>query len=161
MDLTTKTTEIAKILIERGETVAVGESSAGGLISASLLAVSGASKYFMGGGVIYTHRARKRLVKIDFKDHPGVRSSSEPYASLLAGSVRELLTATWGLAESGAAGPTGNSYGDDAGHTCVAVAGPVKDVRTLETASSDREANMWAFTDDALDLLIDCLKRAP
>ena len=161
MDLTTKTTEIAKILIERGETVAVGESSAGGLISASLLAVSGASKYFMGGGVIYTHRARKRLVKIDFKDHPGVRSSSEPYASLLAGSVRELLTATWGLAESGAAGPTGNSYGDDAGHTCVAVAGPVTEVRTLETASSDREANMWAFTDDALDLLIGCLKRAP
>ena len=161
MDLTTKTAEIAKILIERGETVAVGESSAGGLVSASLLAVPGASKYFMGGGVIYTHRARKRLVKIDFKDHPGVRSSSEPYASLLAGSVRELLSATWGLAETGAAGPTGNSYGDDAGHTCVAVAGPVTDVRTLETVSSDREANMWAFTDEALELFIECLKRAP
>ena len=161
MDLTTKTAEIAKILIERGETVAVGESSAGGLVSASLLAVPGASKYFMGGGVIYTHRARKRLVKIDFKDHPGVRSSSEPYASLLAGSVRELLSATWGLAETGAAGPTGNSYGDDAGHTCVAVTGPVTDVRSLETASSDREANMWAFTDEALELLIECLKRAP
>ncbi len=161
MDLTTKTAEIAKILIERGETVAVGESSAGGLVSASLLAVPGASKYFMGGGVIYTHRARKRLVKIDFKDHPGVRSSSEPYASLLAGSVRELLSATWGLAETGAAGPTGNSYGDDAGHTCVAVTGPVTDVRTLETASSDREANMWAFTEEALQLLIECLKRAP
>ena len=161
MDLTTKTAEIAKILIERGETVGVGESSAGGLVSASLLAVPGASKYFMGGGVIYTHRARKRLVKIDFKDHPGVRSSSEPYASLLADSVRELLSATWGLAETGAAGPTGNSYGDDAGHTCVAVTGPVTDVRTLETASSDREANMWAFTDEALELLIECLKRAP
>ena len=161
MDLTTKTAEIAKILIERGETVAVGESSAGGLVSASLLAVPGASKYFMGGGVIYTHRARKRLVKIDFKDHPGLRSSSEPYARLLAGSVRELLSATWGLAETGAAGPTGNSYGDDAGHTCVAVAGPVTDVRTLETASSDREANMWAFTDEALELFIECLKRAP
>ena len=161
MDLTTKTAEIAKILIERGETVGVGESSAGGLVSASLLAVPGASKYFMGGGVIYTHRARKRLVKIDFKDHPGVRSSSEPYASLLAGSVRELLSATWGLAETGAAGPTGNSYGDDAGHTCVAVAGPVTDVRTLETASSDRETNMWAFTDEALELFIECLKRAP
>ena len=160
MDLTTKTAEIAKILIERGETVAVGESSAGGLLSASLLAVPGASKYFMGGGVIYTHRARKRLVKIDFKDHPGVRSSSEPYASLLAGSVRELLSATWGLAETGAAGPTGNSYGDDAGLTCVAVTGPVTDVRTLETASSDREANMWAFTDEALELFIECLKRA-
>ena len=161
MDLTTKPAEIAKILIERSETVGVGESSAGGLVSASLLAVPGASKYFMGGGVIYTHRARKRLVKIDFKDHPGVRSSSEPYAGLLAGSVRELLSATWGLAETGAAGPTGNSYGDDAGHTCVAVTGPVTDVRTLETASSDREANMWAFTDEALELLIECLKRAP
>lgn len=161
MDLTRKTTEIAKILIERGETLAVSESSAGGLVSASLLAVPGASNYFMGGGVIYTHRARKRLVKINFKDHPGVRSSSEPYASLLAGSVRKLLSATWGLAETGAAGPSGNSHGDAAGHTCVAVAGPVTDVRTLETASSDREANMWAFTDEALDLFVECLQRVP
>jgi nicotinamide-nucleotide amidase len=161
MELTSKTTEIAKLLVARGETVAVGESSAGGLVSASLLAVPGASKYFMGGGVIYTHRARKRIVEIDFKDHPGVRSSSEPYASLLAKSMREKLSATWGLAETGASGPTGNSYGDAAGHTCVAVDGPVCDVRTLETRSADREANMWAFTDEALDLFIECLKRAP
>lgn len=161
MELTTKTAEIAKLLVARGETVAVGESSAGGLVSASLLAVPGASKYFMGGGVIYTHRARKRLTKIDFKDHPGVRSSSEPYASLLAKSMRERLSATWGLSETGASGPTGNSYGDAAGHTCVAVDGPVCDVRTLETASADREANMWAFTDEALDIFIECLKRAP
>ncbi len=160
MDLTTKTAEIAKILSERGETVAVGESSAGGLVSASLLAVPGASKYFMGGGVIYTHRARKRLAQIDFDDHPGVRSSSEPYASLLAESMRGRLSATWGLAETGAAGPTGNSYGDAAGHTCVAVAGPVTDVRTLETASSDRETNMWAFTDEALDIFLECLNKA-
>lgn len=161
MELTTKTVEIAKLLTERGETVAVGESSAGGLVSASLLAVPGASKYFMGGGVIYTHRARKRLVQIDFKDHPGVRSSSEPYASLLAASMRERLSATWGLAETGASGPSGNSYGDDAGHTCVAVNGPVNDVRTLETGSADREANMWTFTDEALDIFLECLKRAP
>ena len=154
MELTTKTAEIAKILIERGETVAVGESSAGGLVSASLLAVPGA-------GVIYTHRARKRLAQVDFDDHPNVRSSSEPYASLLAESMRGRLSATWGLAETGAAGPTGNRYGDASGHTCVAVAGPITDVRTLETASSDREANMWAFTDEALDIFLECLNRAP
>ena len=115
----------------------------------------------MGGGVIYTHRARKRLAQIDFDDHPDVRSSSEPYASLLAESMRGRLSATWGLAETGAAGPTGNRYGDASGHTCVAVAGPITDVRTLETASSDREANMWAFTDEALDIFLGCLNRAP
>ena len=104
MELTTKTAEIAKILIERGETVAVGESSAGGLVSASLLAVPGASKYFMGGGVIYTHRARKRLAQIDFDDHSDIRSSSEPYASLLAESMRGRLSATGASLKQGQRG---------------------------------------------------------
>lgn len=160
MKLTTRTEPIAKLLVERKETVAVGESSAGGLLSATLLAVPGASRYFVGGGVIYTQTAREKIARIDFAAHPGVRSSSEPYAGLLAATMRELLGTTWGLAETGASGPTGNRYGDKAGHTCVAVAGPVSAVRTLETASRDREANMWAFTDAALDLFLECLKKA-
>ena len=170
------------MVIERGETVvfsSVGDVDAEfgrRLVHQSVRIALGCTRRIeiLHGGRrhLYAYRARKRLVKIDFNpvggDHPGVRSSSEPYAPrhpgiLLAGSVRELLSATWGLAETGAAGPTGNSYGDDAGHTCVAVTGPVTDVRTLETASSDREANMWAFTDEALELIafIECLKRAP
>lgn len=160
MKLTTRTDAIAKLLVERKETVAVGESSAGGLLSASLLAVPGASRYFVGGGVIYTQMAREKIARINFDDHPGVRSSSEPYASLLAATLRELLGTTWGLAETGASGPTGNRYGDKAGHTCVAVAGPVSAVRTLESGSRDREANMWAFTDEALDLFMECLRKA-
>lgn len=160
MNLTSKTDPIAKLLIARRETVAVGESSGGGLVSASLLAVPGASRYFVGGGVIYTQMAREKIAAIDFRNHPGVRSSSEPYASLLAKTLRELLGTTWGLAETGAAGPTGNRYGDAAGHTCVAVDGPVCAVRTLETGSADREANMWAFTDEALDLFRECLEQA-
>jgi nicotinamide mononucleotide (NMN) deamidase PncC len=90
----------------------------------------------------------------------GMRSASEPYARLLAGRVREKLGATWGLSETGASGPRGNRYGDPAGHACIAVAGPVEAVITVETGSAEREANMWAFAKQALDLLESCLRRA-
>jgi nicotinamide mononucleotide (NMN) deamidase PncC len=87
----------------------------------------------------------------------GMRGASEPYALLSARTVRERCAATWGVGETGAAGPTGNRYGDAAGHSCIAVAGPRERVITLETASADRLANMNAFTVAALDLLLQCL----
>jgi nicotinamide mononucleotide (NMN) deamidase PncC len=90
----------------------------------------------------------------------GIRSSSEPYAELLARTMRDRLETVWGVAETGAAGPTGNRYGDDAGHTCVAVSGPVSAVRTLGTGSNDREANMQAFANAALELFAQCLTEA-
>lgn len=146
--------EIAgRLLKTRGETVAVAESSAGGLISASLLAVPGASAYFISGSVIYTHKARETFTDIELEQHPGMRSSSEPYAALLAETMRRRLDTTWGLAETGAAGPRGNRYGDAAGHTCIALCGPVTRVFTVETGDSDREANMWRFTEAALEAL--------
>src|SRR5580704_17837207 len=142
---------IAERLKARGETVAVAESSSGGLISAALLAVPGASAYFLGGGVIYTGKARMALLGLRREDVAGLRSSSEPYAVLLARTVRENLGADWGLSETGAAGPTGNPYGDAAGHSCLAISGPVEMAITLETASSDRAANMEAFAAKALE----------
>ena len=144
---------IAGRLKERGETVAVAESSSGGLVSAALLGVAGASAYYLGGGVIYTAKARFALLDIPREATAGMRSSSEPYALLLARSIREQFGATWGVSETGAAGPTGNGYGDAAGHTCVAISGPVETVITLETGSTDRRANMEAFAAAALDLL--------
>jgi len=144
---------LADVLKQRGETVAVAESSAGGLISAALLAVPGASAYFLGGSVVYTGKARMALLGLRREDVAGVRSSSEPYALILARTVRENLGATWGLSETGAAGPTGNGYGDAAGHTCLAVSGPSEMAVTLETGSSDRSANMERFAEAALKLL--------
>ncbi len=151
--LTSLAEKVGELLIERRQTLAVSESSSGGLISASLLSIPGASTYFIGGGVIYTHRARETLLEIDFKDHPGVRSSSEPYASLAAKTIRARLGAYWGLSETGAAGPKGNRYGDAAGHTCIAISGPVEQVITLETGLSDREENMWLFAAKSLEIL--------
>jgi PncC family amidohydrolase len=144
--------KIAASLIARGETVGVAESSTGGLISAALLAVPGASAYYRGGGVIYTPRARAALVNITKEEMDGMRGATEPYAALLAVRARELLNTTWGLSETGATGPTGNRYGDAAGHSCMGVAGPVARTITLETGNSDRVANMRAFSLRALEL---------
>ena len=144
---------VGALLKERGETVAVSESSTGGLIAAALLAVPGASAYFVGGGVIYTHQAREALLEARLADHPGMRASTEPYALLCANAIRERLGTTWGLGETGASGPSGNRYGDAPGHCCIAVTGPRSRSITLETGISDREANMWRFARAALDLL--------
>jgi nicotinamide-nucleotide amidase len=145
---------IAVRLIERKQTVAVAEGSAGGLISAALLAVPGASAYFVSGAVVYTGAARGALAGIALEEMQAakIRPASEPYAALLARRMRERLETTWGLAEAGAAGPTGNRYGDPAGHTCIAVSGPSEKTATLRTGSSDRRANMQAFAVRALEL---------
>lgn len=147
-------------LVQERQTLAVSESSAGGLISAALLAIPGASAYYLGGGVIYTQGARRALLGLPDQAVTGIRSASEAFALLAARTIRERLGATWGLSETGATGPTGNRYGDAAGHACIAVAGPVERVITLETGSADREANMWAFARAALDLLSACLREA-
>jgi PncC family amidohydrolase len=152
-ELTTLAETLGTLLKERKETIAVAESSAGGLISAALLAVPGASAYFLGGGVIYTQAARRGLLRLSDESVKGIRSSTEAYALLKARTIRELVGATWGLAETGASGPTGNRYGDAAGHACLAVAGPIERAVTLETGHGDREKNMWAFAKRALELL--------
>jgi nicotinamide-nucleotide amidase len=144
---------IAAHLKARGETVAVAESSTGGLVSAALLAVPGASAYFVGGGVIYTRAARAGLLDIQDDAMRGMRASSEPYALLLARTARARLRTDWAISESGASGPAGNRYGDAAGHACLAVSGPVERAITLETASADRLANMHAFAAALLDFL--------
>jgi nicotinamide-nucleotide amidase len=146
--------QIAAKLIERRQTIAVAESSAGGLISAALLSVPGASAYFLGGAVVYTRDARRLLMAIGDAEMKGLRSSSEPYAKLLASQMRQRFSTNWGLSETGAAGPTGNRYGDAAGHSCMAIAGPVETVITLETGSADRQANMHEFAKTALNLLL-------
>ena len=146
--------KIAARLIERKQTIAVAESSTGGLISAALLAVPGASAYFVGGAVVYTGAARSAFADISLDDMKarGIRAASEPYAALLAQRLRERLNTTWGLAEAGAAGPSGNRYGDPAGHTCIAVSGLSQRAFTLRTGSNDRRANMRAFAMRALEL---------
>jgi nicotinamide-nucleotide amidase len=158
-DLVPLAETIAARLKARRETIAVAESSTGGLISAALLAVPGASAYFLGGAVAYTRQAKSLLLGIDDAALGQFRAATEPHALLLARRARLKFAATWGLAESGAAGPSGNRYGDPAGHTCLAIVGTSERTVTLETGSSDRRANMHAFAAAALELFSESLGR--
>ena len=155
---TSRAERVAALLIARRQTVAVSESSTGGLVSAALLSVPGASAYFLGGGIIYTGTAREALLGVGPSMIVGMRSATEAMARLLARTVRERLAADWGLAETGATGPKGNRYGDAAGHSCIAICGPQTRCMTLETGRSEREDNMWRFAREALALFEQVLR---
>jgi len=150
----------ATLLKESNQTIGIAESSSGGLISAHLLAIPGASRYFIGGSVIYTRVAQKGLLKVTDGQMDGLRASTEEYASLNAKTIKETLETTWGLSETGATGPSGNRYGDSAGHSCVGVSGPVSRSMTIETGVGEREQNMLSFTKEALGFLINCLEES-
>ena len=149
--------KIAANLIARKQTIAIAKSSTGGLVAATLLAVPGASAYFLGGAVVYTKSSRAALLGIGDAEMQGLRPATEAYSLLIARLVRERHSATWGFGETGAAGPSGNRYGDPAGHTCLAVAGPTERAITLRTGSADRLANMDAFARRSLELLVDVI----
>ena len=159
-DLSPLATSVGELLKQRGDTIAVTESSCGGLISAALVSIPGASAYYRGGAVVYTRVAQKGLLGVPDSAMEGMRASSEPYALLNARTIRESLGTTWALSETGASGPTGNRYGDAAGHACIAVSGPVERVITVETGVSDREGNMWTFAKAAFELLQDCVQQS-
>src|ERR1700737_3595091 len=158
-DLVAIAEKIAGRLIEGRQTIAYAESWPGGLISARRLAVPGGSSYFLGSAVVYTRDARRILMDIPDEAMKGIRSASEPYATLLASQIRHRFSTDWGLSETGATGPTGNRYGDAAGHSCMAVAGLQQSAMTLETGSSDRIGNMHVFASTALNLLLQNLSR--
>ena len=159
-DLSRLAASVGQMLKDRGDTIAVSESACGGLINAALVALPGASAYYIGGAVIYTHVSREGLLDIEDGAMEGMRASTEGYAALKAATIRQRLGATWAIGETGASGPTGNRYGDAAGHACIAVSGPVGRVITVETGDSDREANMWVFVERALGLLEECIREA-
>jgi PncC family amidohydrolase len=153
-DLVDLADKVAAILTERKQTIAIAESSTGGLISAALVAVPGASAYFLGGGIVYTRQSRRLLLDVPDAALDGMRPSTEPYALLMARTTQRQFSATWALAETGATGPTGNRYGDAAGHSCIAIAGLAERAMTLETGKSDRLENMHAFAAAALNFLL-------
>ena len=147
------------LLRDRGQTVAVAEGSCGGLVSAALLAVPGASAYYRGGALIYTGAAVKGLLSTSGVEAPEpLRGASEPFVTYLAAAIRASVRADWGVGEGGATGPSGNPYGDPAGHCWIGVDGPVARTRHLLTGDDDRLANMAAFATAALELLADCVE---
>ena len=158
-DLSSTAASVGALLKEKGQNVAVSESSCGGLLSACLVSIPGASAYYVGGSVVYTRAAQKGLLQVPDEAMASMRASTEEYAMLNARTLKAALGTTWALSETGASGPTGNRYGDASGHACIAVVGPVEKSITVETGSTDREANMWEFAKEAFNLLEQCVRQ--
>ncbi|HTV45575.1 MAG TPA: CinA family protein [Stellaceae bacterium] len=153
-DLLPQAERIAAKLKARNETISIAESSTAGMVSAALLAIPGASAYFIGGGVVYTRQSRTELLGVTEAEMAGITPSTEAYALLFARKIRGKLATQWAIGETGTAGPTGSRYGHNAGHSCIAVIGPNGErSMTVETGKSDRIDNMRAFSMAALDLL--------
>jgi PncC family amidohydrolase len=152
--------EIAERLTARGETVAVAEATAGGLVSAALLSVAGASRYYRGGAVVYTLDSRTALAGVAAEQYANYRGTTPEMLATLAESMRQRLDATWCIAESGQAGPTGGRFGHSPGHATISVAGPLTRTEEIETGLADREANMVEFATRALALLDDAIGEA-
>ena len=159
-ELSSLAATVGTMLKEAGGTIAVSESSCGGLISACLVSIPGASAYYVGSATVYTRVAQRGLLQVPDSAMEGKRASTEAYALMNARAIREALGTTWALSETGASGPTGNRYGDNYGHACFAVSGPVEKTFTLETGDPDREGNMWIFAKCAFDLLEECLNES-
>lgn len=152
--------EIAVLLLDRGERVAVAEATTGGLISAALLSVAGASGYYAGGGVVYTLKSRIALAGVPAEQYENYRGTTPEMLAFLAAAMRERLEATWAIAESGLAGPTGGRSGAPAGRTTISVDGPVTHTEVVETGLDDRVANMIEFTTLSLRALRDAIQQA-
>ena len=152
--------EIGTRLVDRRESVAVAESTSGGLISAALLSVAGASRYYAGGGVVYTLASRTALAGVAAEQYANYRGTTPEMLATLAESMRQRLGATWCIGESGLAGPTGSRFGAPAGQVTVCVAGPVARTEVSETGLSDREANMVEFASRGLLLLSQAIQEA-
>ena len=150
---------IALRLRERGEALAIADGATGGLLSAAILTVPGATGFYRGGGVIYSRRAREVVLGISARDAAGMRSVTEDYAVLQARGVAAQFGAEWGLAESGSAGGSVHPGGVGSGKSWAAVAGPGGAIasRLTETGSDLRAANMFAFAGAALALLAQAL----
>jgi nicotinamide-nucleotide amidase len=145
---------IAARLRSRGESIAVADGAA-------LLTVPGATKFYLGGGIVYSLRGREVLFALPDEAFTGMRSATSDYALLQARAIRDRFGADWGIAESGSAGGSAHPLGIASGLSCAAVAGPgVEDVRVTETGSDDRLANMAVFTRRALELLDETLAGA-
>ncbi|CAE8614671.1 unnamed protein product [Polarella glacialis] len=157
-------------LLSRQESLAVVESSSGGLLAAMLTSVPGASRFLSGSLTVYSANAAKALLPKDLLHQLGrpeqnyaspeaYRSSKETFTLFLARHARERFGATWAVAEAGAAEAESlpKRLRPGGAFSVVAVVGPgIERVRLVEGGAS-REANMWAFALAGLELLGECL----
>ncbi|KAL4745495.1 hypothetical protein BDW72DRAFT_186595 [Aspergillus terricola var. indicus] len=147
--------EVVELLKARRETLSVAETAAGGLISACLLSVPGASAVYKGGLTVYTLESRLAFAGWTQVDREKYRGPTTEIVGQMADHTRRTLESTYAVSESGTAGPTGGTTRNRTpGYVAVAVStANGNQTREVETGSSDRAQNMVAFARESLQLL--------
>ncbi|MET9732649.1 CinA family protein [Streptomyces sp. NPDC006458] len=115
--------DVLRLLMVRGETVAVAESLTGGLVASALTAVPGASNAFRGSVTAYATPLKHELLGVDAALLEERGAVDPQVAAQMAAGVREALGADWGIATTGVAGPDPQD-GRPVGTVFIAVEGP-------------------------------------
>jgi nicotinamide-nucleotide amidase len=137
----------------RGATLAVAESCTGGMLAERLTSVSGSSRYFLGGSVVYSNELKTEFADVPpplIAEHGAV---SRPVALALAKGIRERTNATFGIGITGIAGPTGGTPEKPVGLVFIGISRENENEAVERRFPGDRERiRLWAsFT--AMDLL--------
>ncbi|KAE8379505.1 competence/damage-inducible protein CinA [Aspergillus bertholletiae] len=151
--------EIFELLKAKKETISVAETAAGGLISASLLSVPGASVVYKGGLTVYTLESRIAFAGWTPAHLENYNGPTPTIVAQMADHVRHTLGSTYTVSESGTAGPTGGTTRNRTpGYVAVAVSTAHGTyTREVDTSRDDREMNMVTFAEESLKLLRDVL----
>jgi nicotinamide-nucleotide amidase len=138
----------------RGATLAVAESCTGGLVAQRLTSISGSSRYFLGGAVVYSNELKTAMAGVPAKlinEHGAV---SREVALALAAGIRKKTGASFGMGITGVAGPTGGTSEKPVGLVFIAISDGTNPDEVVERRfPGDRERIRWFASQQALDLL--------
>jgi PncC family amidohydrolase len=154
-------TSVGEALASRGEKVAVVESTAGGLVSARLLSVPGASLWFDRGVVAYGGNSKQLFTGVDPELLRSFGAVSPEAVTAMATGMRERANVAWAVAESGIAGPQGSRRSPKpAGFVSIAVVGPDV-VRAAEYQFEGSRIEVMArIAEQCLTMLLDAVAGA-
>ena len=144
---------VAYFLEVRGATIAVAESCTGGLIAERLTSISGSSRYFLGGAVVYSNDLKTAMADVPpalIAEHGAV---SRQVASAMAEGIRRRCNSTLGLAVTGIAGPAGGTEEKPVGLVIQAISDGIQTEVVERKFPGDRErVRRWALR-QALDII--------
>ena len=148
---------VGQLLVERGWRISLAESTAGGLISAALLKVPGASRYYEQGVIAYTRAGKLETLGMPAELYTERGSVHREAVKAMAEGVRRLSGAQVGVAESGVAGPGTGRSGLPIGTVWAAVVTPERELQRELHLPGDRIAIMEAIVDHVLEMLDEVL----
>ncbi len=152
---------LGELLVARGEKVAVSETTAGGLISARMLSVPAASRWFDGGIVPYAGAQRWEQLGLDREIAREHGSVSPQWVAATAEGLKKAMGPAWAVAESGIAGPQGSRRSPKpVGSVVMAVTGPNGTVTEEHVFPGSRVEVMMRISQRVLELLTEQVKAA-